>query len=235
MMAVQFTRGSSAQVVPAIACFERAINTMHCLPDVLRSQEPQADIAPPGGSQLSNAGVVAVFAAGALCSDEPAKALSKFRTDAAAAWGAEAPAVMSLRKMSSALSMTRDEAQRTLANLHVGSPEQVFGAATVLLGEPASPAFTLRLHSILSSLTVCSAEGAMLQHTFARALARRFAPIWKELSRNAFLFQSPRVSVPMLRQVIADVEGGRLGTKALLSAAAVALGLDPANYGSRIA
>lgn len=235
MLAFEFTRGSSAEVVPAIACFERAMNTMHCLPERQRSSEPQPDIEPPDGSKLSNAGLVALFTAGAICSDEPEKALSNWQTQAAAVWGDEAPAVLSLKEMSVALSMTPDDARQILANVHGGSAEQVFGAATVLLREPASPARTLRLHSLLASVTVCSGEGLLLQHTFARAVARRFSPTWEKLSRNAFLFKSPRVSVPMIRQVVADVEGGRLGIKRLLSAAAVALGFNPENVDSRIA
>lgn len=235
MLAFEFTKGSSTKVVPAIACFERAMNAMHCLPDRQRSGEPQVDIEPLGGSKLSNAGFVALFAAGAICSDEPGKALSDLQTQAAAMWGEEAPAVMSLKEMSSALSMMPDDAQQVLANIHGSSAEQIFGAAMVLLREPASPERTLQLHSLLASVTVCSKEGLLLQDTFARAVARSFNPIWKELSRNAFLFKSPRLSVPMLQQAVADVEGGRLGAKGLLSAAAVALGLSPECLDSRLA
>lgn len=235
MLAFEFTRGTSAEVVPAVAGFERAVNTMHCLPDPQRSLEPQADIEPPDGSKLSNAGFTALFAAGALCSDEPEKALSAWKTQAAVVWGEEAPAVMGLKEMSLALSMMPDDAQQILANVHGSSAEQVFGAAMVLLREPASPARILWLHSLLASVMVCSGEGLLLQDTFARAVARRFSPVWEELSRNAFLFKSPRVSVPMLREVVADVDGGRLGTKGLLGAAAVALGLKPENFDSRIA
>lgn len=235
MLAFEFTKGSSAEVVPAIACFERAMNTMQCLPDQQRSREPQPDIEPPDGSKLSNAGLVALFTAGAICSDEPEKALSDWQRQAAAVWGKEAPAVLSLKEMSVALSMTKDDARHILANFLGSSIEQIFGAATVLLREPASPARTLRLHLLLASVTVCSDEGLLLQHTLARAVARRFSPVWEELSLNAFLFKSPRVSVPMLRQVVADVEDGRLGTKRLLIAAAVALGFNPEMIDSRLA
>lgn len=235
MLAFEFTKGSSAEVVLAIACFERTMNTMHCLPEQQRSGEPQADIESSEGSKLSNFGLVALFAAGAICSSEPEKALSDWQTQAAAVWGKEAPAVLSLRAMSVALSMTPDEAIQILANVHGSSAEQVFGATTVLLREPASPARTLWLQSLLASVTVCSGEGQLLQHTFARAVARRFIPAWEELTRNAFLFKSPRMSVPMLQQVIGDVEGGRIGTKGLLSGATIALGLNPGGFDSRIA
>ena len=235
MLAFEFARGSSAKVVPAIACFERAMNTMHCLPDRQSSGEPQADIEPSDGSTLSNAGFVALFVAGALCSDEPEKALSGWQRQAAAVWGEDAHAVMSLKKMSLALAMMPPDAEQILANVHCSSAERVFGAAMVLLREPASPERTLRLHSLLAAATVSSGEGLLLQHTFARAVARRFSPVWKELSRNALLFKSPRVNVPMLRQVVTDTESGRLGTKGLLSAAAVALGLNPENFDSQIA
>lgn len=234
-LAFEFTRGSSTEVVPAIACLERAMNTMHSLSDRQLSHEPQADIESSDVSMLSNEGLLAVFAAGALCNDEPAKALYDWQKQAAAVWGEEAPAVLSLKEMSVALSITPDGARRILANVDGSSAEQVFGAAMVLLREPASPERTLRLHSLLASATVCSGEGLLLQHTFARAVARRFSPVWGELSRNAFLFKSPRVSVPMLRQVVADIESGRLGTKGLLSAAAVALGLNPESFDSKIA
>lgn len=75
MLAFEFNRGRSAEVVPAIALLERAMNTMHCLPDRQRSREPQADIQPPAGSKLSNARFMALFTAGALCSDEPGKSV----------------------------------------------------------------------------------------------------------------------------------------------------------------
>ncbi len=235
MLALEFTKGSSAEVVPAIACFERAMNTMFRLHEQQRSSEPQPDIESPDGSKLSNSGLVALFTAGAICCDEPEKALSDWKTQAAAVWGEGAPSVLSLKEMSVALSMTPDDARQILVNVHGSSAEQIFGAATVLLREPDSPARTLRLHSLLASVTVCSGEGLLLQHTFARAVARRFSPAWEELSRNAFLFKSPIVSVPMLRQVVADVEGGRIGSKGLLCAAAVALGLNTGNFDSRIA
>jgi hypothetical protein len=162
------------------------------------------------------------------------KAMADWQRQAAMAWGQDAPAVRSLKGMSASLMMTAGDAQLVLYDVQGHSAEQVFGAAMVLLREMNTPARTLQLHSLLASLTVCTAEGVLLQETFARAIARRFARAWKELSSNAFLFTSPSVSVPKLRQVVADVEGGRVGTKALLGAAAVALGLDPKNYSSRI-
>ncbi len=143
--------------------------------------------------------------------------------------------MMGLREMSLALSMLKDDAQQILANVDGSSAEQIFGAAAVLLHERAPPVLTLRLHSLLASATVCSSEGQLLQHTFSRAIARRFCPAWTELSRNEFLFTSPRVSMPRLRQALKDVESGRLGTKGLLSAAAVALGVNYTNIDSRIA
>jgi hypothetical protein len=234
MLAFEFTRGSGSEVVHAISCLERAMNTMHSLPDRQRSGEPQVDIEPSDGSKLSNAGFVALFAAGALCSDVPEKVLSAWKIEAAAIWGEDAPAVISLREMLLALSMKPDDANQILASVQSISAEKVFGAAMVLLREPASPARTLRLHSLLASVTVCSEEGRLLQHAFSHALARRFSTVWEELSRNAFLFTSPSVRVPMLRQVVADVEAGRSGTKRLLNAAAVALGLNPGNFDSRI-
>lgn len=121
----------------------------------------------------------------------------------------------SLKKMSLALSMLPDDAQQILANVRGSSAEQVFGAAMVILRKPASPAQTLRLHSLLTSVTACSSEGLLLQHKFARSVARHFSPVWEEVSRNAFVSKSPRVSVPMLRKVVVDVEGVRLGTKEL--------------------
>ncbi|RQO61316.1 hypothetical protein DBR47_07465 [Paucibacter sp. KBW04] len=235
MLAFELTRGARKGVISAVAYFERALNTMHCLADRQLSKESQPDLTPAEGSKLSNGGLVALFAAGAICTDEPMEALAAWQIQSAEVWGDDAPSVRSLKAMSASLMMTADDAQLTLEDVQDQSAEQVFGAAMVLLRDVNTPRATLRMHSLLASLTVCTNEGVLLQDTFTRALARRFAPAWKELSSNAFLFTSPRVSVPMLRQAVADVEGGRVGTKALLGAAAVALGLDPENYGSRIA
>lgn len=235
MLAFELTRGSRKEVISAIAYFERAMNTMHGLADRQLSKEPQPDLTPAEGSKLSNDGLVALFAAGAICHDEPIEALADWQVQAAEIWGHDAPAVRSLKAMSASLMLRVDEAQLVLEDVQRQSAELVFGAAMVLLREVSTPRRTLRLHSLLASLTVCTDEGALLQDTFTRALARRFAPAWKELSSNAFLFTSPRASVPMLRQAVAGVESGRVGTKALLGAAAVALGLNPENFGSRIA
>lgn len=235
MLAFEFTRGSYKDVISAIAYFEKAMNTMHCLPDRQASRETQPDLTPTEGSKLSNDGFVALFAAGVICNDEPMKAMAAWQGQAVMAWGEDAPAVRSLKEMAASLTMTADDARWVLDDVQGHSAEKVFGAATVLLREMNSPVRTLQLQSLLASLVVCTAEGFLLQETFTRAIARRFAPAWKEFSSNAFLFISPRVSVPGLRQVVADVEAGRVGTKALLGAAAVALGLDPESYGSRIA
>jgi hypothetical protein len=234
MLAFEFTRSSSTEIVPAIATFERAMNTMHSLPDRQRSYEPHADIEPTDGSTLSNAGLVALFIAAAICSDEPEQALSNWHTQAIAFWGERSPVVMSLKRMSLALSMRRDEAKKILATIDICTTEQIFGAATVLLREPASPTLALRLHSLLASITVCTSEGLLLQHTFTRAVARHFSPVWEKLSCNAFLFKSPRVSVPMLRHLVSDVKSGRIGTKGLLITAAITVGVNPENISSRI-
>lgn len=235
MLAFELTRGSRKEFISAIAYFERAMNTMHCLADRQHSKESQPDLTPAEGSKLSNGGLVALFAAGAICNDAPMEALAAWQIQAAKIWGDDARAVRSLKAMTASLMMTADEAQLTLEDVRGQSVEQLFGAAMVLLREVNTPRRTLRLHSVLASLTVCTDEGALLQDTFTRAMARRFAPAWKELSCNTFLFTSPRLSVPKLRKVVADVEDGRVGTKALLGAAAAALGLNPENYGSRIA
>ena len=234
MLAFEFNRGSSEEVVSAIVCFERAVNTMHSLPDRRRSLEPQVDIDLLEGSQLSNAGLVALFAAGAICSHEPARALSEWQVQAAVFWGDAAPAVSCLSAMQSAMAMSLDDARRTLANSGGNTAEQAFGAAMVLLREANTPAESLWLQSFLASVTVCSSEGLLLQRACDFAVARRFSSTWKKLADSAFLFKSPQKSVPLLQKAIADVEGGRLGIKGLLGAATVALGLNPDNYISHL-
>ena len=233
MLAFEFTRGSHAEVVTAIDVFERSANTIHRLPSRHSANEPQTYIESTAGSILSNEGLVAVFAAGAICSNEPEQALSAWKTQAATVWGNNAPVVMSLNEMSLKLPMQLTDAQEILKNTQANSLERVFRAAITLLRQPSPPVLTLRLHSLLASMTVISSEGLLLQHTYCRAIARAFSPVWKDLSHNAFLFES-RVNIPMLKRVITEVELGHQETKALLSSAAIALGIPPEKISSRI-
>jgi hypothetical protein len=100
-------------------------------------------------------------------------------------------------------------------------------------GPTLNPEETFRIQVLLASATVCFSEGSVLQVTFGRAVARRFADVWKKFASSPFLLVSPRTSVPSLRASISAVEQGIGSIRALLTAAAQAVGATLGEVGVR--
>lgn len=227
MLAFEFNTGAGAGFVGALAAFERAFNTIASLPDRQQAVQGDGGDTPPTESKLNIEGWFAVFAAGAICCDDPAQAVTAWRDEAFRTWGAGSPVVTALADMCRGLALS-DQAARDVVSRRVErSIGETFGAALALMrGTALSPEETFRIQVLLVSATVCFSEGLMLQMTFGRAVARRFTGVWKSLASSPFLLSSPRTSVSALIGSISAIEKGTGSIRSLLVAAARAVGAD---------
>lgn len=225
VLAFEFNAGPDAGFVSALATFERAFNAIASLPDPQQAMQSDDGDTPPTESKLNIEGWFAVFAAGAICCDNPAQAVAAWHEEALRTWGAGSQVVEALSDMSRGLGLS-NQAARDVANRRVErSIGETFGAALALFrGAALCPEEMFRMQVLLASATVCFSEGLVLQMTFGRAVARRFTAAWKKLGSSPFLFGSPRTSVPALLGSISTVEQGVGSIRALLTAAAQAVG-----------
>lgn len=234
MLAFEFNAGAGAAFVGALAAFERAFNTIASLPYRQQATESDGGDTPPTESKLNVEGWFAVFAAGAICCDGPAQAVTVWHDEALRAWGAGSPVVAALADMSRGLALS-NQAARDVANRRVErSMGETFGAALALMRGPAlGPEETFRIQVLLASATVCFSEGVLLQMTFGRPVARRLSPAWKRLASSPFLFRSPR-RLSVLLETVTAVEQGKSSIRALLTAAAQPIGTAVGEVDTRL-
>lgn len=179
---------------------------------------------PPTESKLNIEGWFAVFAAGAICCDDPVQAVTAWHDEALRTWGAGSPVVTALADISRGLALSNQAARDVASRRVERSIGETFGAALALMRGPAlGPEETFRIQVLLASATVCFSEGLVLQMTFGRPVARRLSAAWKRLASSPFLFRSPR-SLPALLETVAAVEQGKSSIRALLTAAAQPIG-----------
>ena len=175
-----------------------------------------------------------MFAAGAICCDDPAQALAVWRDEALRTWGAGSPVVSALADISRGLALSSQAARDVASRRVERSIGETFGAALTLMRGPAlGPEGTYRIQVLLASTTVCFSEGLVLQMTFGRPVARRLSAEWQRLASSPFLFRSPR-SLPALLETVAAVEQGKSSIRALLTAAAQPIGTVLGEVGSRL-
>lgn len=190
---------------------------------------------PPTESKLNVEGWFAVFAAGAICCDSPAQAVAVWHDEAVRTWGAGSPVVAALADMSRGLALSNQAARDVASRRVERSIGEKFGAALALMRAPdLSPEEVFRIQVLLASATVCFSEGLVLQMTFGRAVARRFTGAWKKLASSPFLLVSPHTSVSALLGSISAVEQGIGSIRALLTAAAQAVGADLGEVGTTL-
>lgn len=234
MLAFEFNAGAGAGFVSALAAFERAFNTIASLPDRQQAMESDGGDTPPTESKLNVEGWFAVFAAGAICCDGPAQAVTLWHDEALHAWGAGSPVVAALADMSRGLALSHQAASDVAYRRVERSMGETFGAALALMRGPALGAEeTFRIQVLLASATVCFSEGVLLQMTFGRPVARRLSPAWKRLASSSFLFRSPR-RLPVLLETVTAVEQGKSSIRALLTAAAQPIGTVVGEVGTRL-
>lgn len=235
ILAFEFNAGTGAGFVSALAAFERAFNTIASLSDRQQAMQSDGGDTPPTESKLSVEGWFAVFAAGAICCDSPAQTVAVWHDEALRTWGAGSPVVAALADMSRGLGLSNQAARDAASRRVERSIGETFGAALALMRAPAlSPEEVFRIQVLLASATVCFSEGLVLQMTFGRAVARRFTAVWKKRACSPFLLVSPRTSVPALLGSIAAVEQGIGSIRALLTAAAQAVGAALGEVGMRL-
>lgn len=235
MLAFEFNAGAGAGFVSALAAFERAFNTIASLPDRQQAMQSDGGDTLPTESKLNVEGWFAVFAAGAICCDDPLKAVAAWHDEALRTWGDGSPVVKALADMSRGLAQSRQTARDVASRRLERSIGEMFGAALALMRGPAlGPEETFRIQVLLASATVCFSEGLVLQMTFGRAVARRFTGVWKNLASSPFLLISPRTSVPALLESISAIEQGTGSIRALLLAAAQAVGADLGELEARL-
>lgn len=233
-LAFEFNAGAGVGLVSALAAFERAFNTIASLPDRQQAMQSDGGDTPPTEFKLNVEGWFAVFAAGAICCDGPAQAVTAWHDEALRTWGAGSPIVKALADMSRGLALSNQTARDVASRRVERSIGETFGAALVLIRGPAlGPEETFRIQVLLASATVCFSEGLALQMTFGRPVARRLSAAWKRLALSPFLFRSPR-SLPALLETIAAVEQGKSSIRALLAAAAQPIGTVVGEIGSRL-
>lgn len=235
LLAFEFNAGTGAGFVSALAAFERAFNTMASLPDRQQGMQSDGGDSSPTEFKLNVEGWFAVFAAGAICCDSPAQAVATWHDEGLRTWGAGSPVVAALSDISRGLALSNQAARDVASRRVERTIGETFGAALALVRTSAlSPEETFRIQVLLASATVCSPEGLVLQMTFGRALARRFAGVWKKFASSPFLLVSPRVSVSAFLGSISAVEQGVGSIRALLTAAAQAVGADLGELGARL-
>ena len=234
MLAFEFNTGAGAGFVSALAAFERAFNTIASLPDRQQAMQSDGGDTPPTESKLNVEGWFAVFAAGAICCDDPAQAVTAWHDEALRTWGAGSSVIKALADMSRGLALSNQTARDVASRRVERSIGEMFGAALALMRGPAlGPEETFRIQVLLASATVCFSEGLVLQMTFGRSVARRLSAAWKRLASSPFLFRSPR-SLPALLETVAAVEQGKSSTRALLAAAAQPIGTVVGEVGTRL-
>lgn len=225
-LAFEFNAGPGKRFVEAIARYERAFNSFASLPDRALAMQSDDGNTEPTGKKLNDAGWFAVFSAAAICCDYPAQAIAGWQNDCAAVWGPDCQVAKDLAEMSRGLALPVDEAAEAVRSGVQRSNGETFGAALSLVRAGGqTPRRMQRLQVLLASATVCSSEGLLLQSTFGRAIARRFAVTWKAFAASPFLFTSPRTTVPALEESLKAVEQGKASIRALLNTAAQAVGV----------
>lgn len=235
VLAFEFNAGAGAGFVSALAGFERAFNTIASLPDRQQAMQSDGGDTPPTESKLNVEGWFAVFAAGAICCDGPAQAVTAWHDEALRTWGASSSVVSALADMSRGLALSNQAAREVASRRVERSIGETFGAALVLMHAPAlGPEEMFRIQVLLASATVCFAEGLVLQMTFGKAVARRFTRVWASFADSPFLLVSPRTSVPALRRSVSEVQQGSSSIGALLTAAAQAVGTVLGEVGARL-
>ncbi len=235
MLAFEFSAGAGPGLVSALAAFERAFNTIASLSD--RQQSMQSDVGdtPPTDSKLSAEGFISVFAAGAICCDNPVQTVALWNDEASHIWGAGSPVVAALADMSRGLALSSQDARDVTSRRAERSVGEIVGAALALARDPTlGPVEVFRNQVLLASATVCFYEGLVLQMTFGRAVSRRFSGAWKTFSSSPFQFVSPRTKVPALLDSIFAVEHGIGSIRVLLTAAAQAVGVTLGDAGARL-
>lgn len=234
-LALEFHIGTSGGFVDSLAAFERAFSSLRAFSDDAQGMHSdEGDVEPPQFETVEE-GWFAVFSAAAACCDDPQQVLPLWRNAAATRWGEQSQTANDLGDMARGLSMTSELAWNVIKRHVPATRGETFGSALMLLRLGGlKPRTMFSLQWVVASAAVCHWQGLILQETFGRPLARRFATPWKSFLFSPFLFTSPRTSMPLIVDAVSAVEEGRTSIKALMAAAAQAVGATLGDIGSRL-
>lgn len=234
-LAFEFNAGAGGRFVEAVARYERTFNGIASLPHRALAMHSDGGDTEPTVKTLNDGGWFAVFSAAAICCEHPAQALAGWQKDSAVVWGPDSRIAKDLAEMSRGLALPVHEANEAVRSGVERSNGETVGAALALVRAGGqAPGRTLRLQELLASATICRSEGQLLQPTFGRAIARRFATTWKAFATSPFLFVSPRTTVPALEVAVTAVERGKASIRELLEKAAHAVGVVVGDATSRL-
>lgn len=235
VLAFEFNAGPSERFVEVVAKYERTFNGIASLPDRALVMQCDGGDTEPTVKELNNGGLLAIFSAAGICCENPVQVLSVWQKDAAVVWGPDSQVAKGLADMFRGLVLPLSEASEAVRPGVERSIGEIVGAALALVrAEGQAPLRMLRLQELLASATVCSSEGLLLQSTFGRAIARRFAVTWKAFANSRFLLVSPRTTAPALEVTVTAVEHGKASIRVLLEKAAQAVGVVIGNATSRL-
>lgn len=234
-LAYEFNAGPGARFVETVARYERMFNCVASLADRTLAMQSDGGHTETTVKKLNDGGLFAVFSAAAICSEHPQQSIATWHNDSISVWGPDSRIAKDLDEMSYGLSLSVNEADEAVRSGVERSNGETVGAALVLIrARTQMPQKTLRLQELLASATVCSSEGLLLQSTFGRAIARRFAADWRSFAANTFLFISPRRTVPPLESTLTAIEHGKASIRMLMERAAQALGVAMGEATSRL-
>jgi len=234
-LAFEFNTGPGERFVETVATYERTLNSVASLPDHAQAMQSDGGHTEPTVKKLNDSGLFAVFSAAAICSEHPQQAIPTWHNESVAVWGADSRIAKDLTEMSRGLALPVSEADEAVRPGVERSNGETIGAALVLIQSGTQmPQKTLRLQELLASATVCSSEGLLLQSTFGRAIARRFAANWKMFAASPFSFTFPGRTVPQLEDALTAIEQGKASIRILMEKAAHALGVALGEASSRL-
>lgn len=234
-LALEFHCGASSGFVDFLTAFERALSSLGTPSDSSQAMRIDEGDTEPTQMKTVEDGWFPALSAAAVCCDDPLQALPLWRDVAAARWGQHSQTAKDLGHMSQGLSMNSEQAWDIVRRRIQATRGEAFGSALMLLrsgGLP--PRETLSLQLLVASATVCHPQGLILQETFGRPVARRFAASWKSFLGSPLLFTSPRTSLPLLVHTVSDVELGRASVRELMTTAARAVGVIVGDVVSRM-
>lgn len=234
-LAFEFNDSPGTRFAGAVARYEHTFNSVASLPDRVLARQNDGGHTEPVGKKLNDGGWFAVFSAAAICSEHPRQAISDWHKDSIGIWGPDSQIAKDLAEMSRGFAQPLKEANETVRVGVERSNGETIGAALALIRAGGlSPLRALRLQELLVSATISSSEGLLLQPTFGRAIARRFAVDWEVFITSPSLFTRPMATVPLLREVVTAVGQGKGSIRILMETAAQALGVAVRDATSRL-
>lgn len=225
LLSFEFNAGTTEDFVETLAAFDRAFNVIGSLEDRSNAMQGDGGNTEPTQVKTVEDGWFSALSAAAICCDRPLQCVAHWEAAASMKWGTKSQTAADLADVAKGLVMSNADAWAVVRAQVARTRGETLGAALMLLNASNHrPTTVFHLQLVLVSATVSHPQGLILQETFARPIARRFAMQWKQLANSPFLFTSPKESVPALVKAVAAAEEGCASVKPLLAEAARVVG-----------